>query len=92
MKLPNPDRAVIPPEKLEGYALNPDHPEGRHKAVVFRSALGIAIAEAEALRAALRQALQNREAIATQRNAHGQKYQVDFNMSTTGKSVMIRSA
>ncbi len=92
MKLPNPDRAVIPPEKIEGYALNPDHPEGRHKAVVFRSALGIGIAEAEALRVALRQALQNREALATQRNAHGQKYQVDFTMPTTDESVMIRSA
>lgn len=60
--------------------------------MVFRSALGIGITEAETLRTALRQALQNREALATQRNAHGQKYQVDFTMSTTGESVIIRSA
>ncbi|WNZ43321.1 hypothetical protein Q2T42_15810 [Leptolyngbya boryana CZ1] len=35
MKLPNPEQALIPFEKLEGYSLNPNHAEGRHKAVVF---------------------------------------------------------
>ncbi len=92
MKLPNPDKAVMPVGKLEGYALNLEHPEGRHKAVVFRSALGMGIAEADELRAALSEALHQQEALATRRNAHGQKYQVDFSMSTTGKSVIIRSA
>jgi hypothetical protein len=38
--LPNYENAVIPREKLEGYALNPAHEQGRHKAVVFKSALG----------------------------------------------------
>ena len=40
----NPPRArdaVIPTDKLIAYALNSDHPRGRHKARVFRSALGI---------------------------------------------------
>ncbi len=41
MKLPNPDKATIPSGKLEGYALNQEHSEGRHKAVVFRAVLGI---------------------------------------------------
>jgi uncharacterized protein len=40
-KLPDADRATIPKEKLYDYALAPDHPTGRHKARVFRSALGI---------------------------------------------------
>ncbi|MGC1218511.1 MAG: DUF6883 domain-containing protein [Phormidesmis sp.] len=92
MKLPNPDKAVMPLEKLEGYALNPEHPEGRHKAVVFRAALGIGIAEADELRAALLMALYQQDALATQQNAHGQKYQIDFSMSTTGESVILRSA
>ncbi|HXG64376.1 MAG TPA: hypothetical protein VNO70_04665 [Blastocatellia bacterium] len=38
--LPNYQNAVIPSEKLEKYALSPDHPVGKHKAVVFKSALG----------------------------------------------------
>lgn len=39
--LPCADEAVIPPQKLRDYALNPDHADGGHKARVFRSALGI---------------------------------------------------
>ncbi|TCV77490.1 RHS repeat-associated core domain-containing protein, partial [Sulfurirhabdus autotrophica] len=38
--LPNAEHAVIDPQKLTGYALNPDHPVGGNKAVVFGSALG----------------------------------------------------
>jgi hypothetical protein len=39
--IPNYEKAFIPPEKLEKYALDPTHPIGRHKAIVFKSALGI---------------------------------------------------
>lgn len=38
-RLPNADSAAIDPRKL-AYALDPTHPSGRHKARVFRSALG----------------------------------------------------
>jgi hypothetical protein len=38
--LPNYRNAVIPREKLEGYVLNPMHPVGKNKAIVFKSALG----------------------------------------------------
>jgi hypothetical protein len=91
MKLPNPKKAIIPSEKLEGYALNLDHSEGRHKAVVFLSALGIGSAEAAELRNALREVLQNQEALATKKNAHGQKYQIDFKMTRIDKSAVVRS-
>lgn len=92
MKLPNPDKAIISSGKLEGYALNRDHSEGRHKAVVFRSALGMGIGEAEELRMALRQALRTEEALATKRNAHGQKYQIDFKVTRIDRSAIVRSA
>jgi len=39
--LPNIEFAYIPSEKLAGYALNPDHPVGKHKAAVFESVLGM---------------------------------------------------
>ena len=39
--LPRADRAAIPTEKLVGYALDPSHPRGRHKARVFSAALAI---------------------------------------------------
>jgi Domain of unknown function (DUF6883) len=37
MKLPDPERAVIPREKIEAYLLSPVHPVGRHKAAFFGS-------------------------------------------------------
>jgi hypothetical protein len=92
VKLPNPDKALIPLDKLEGYALNLDHAEGRHKAAVFLAALGLGLAEADELRAALQMALHSQEALVTQRNAHGQKYQIDFKMTRMDKVAIIRSA
>jgi hypothetical protein len=40
-RLPGYEEAVVPPEKLCGYALNFEHETGRHKARVFKGALGI---------------------------------------------------
>lgn len=91
MKLPNSDKAIIPVEKLEGYSLNPNHSEGRHKAVVFQSALGLGLENAVELRAALQQALTTQDAIPTTRNAYGQKYQIDLEMTRDRKSAIIRS-
>lgn len=39
--LPDAQRAIPGPEKLRDYVLSPDHDHGKHKARVFRSALGI---------------------------------------------------
>ena len=40
-RVPRAPDAVVPEQKLAGYALDPAHPRGRHKARVFSSALGI---------------------------------------------------
>ncbi|MFH7241324.1 MAG: DUF6883 domain-containing protein [Spirulina sp.] len=91
MKLPNPDRAILPTDKLEGYSLNPNHSEGRHKALVFQSALGISLSNAQELRDALNEVIRTYEAIPTRRNAYGQKYQIDFEMTRRGKTALVRS-
>jgi len=57
------------------YCLNLEHPDGQHKARVFKSALGLD--EVEELQPALLQAIQIYEAFPTKCN-HGQKYVVDF--------------
>ena len=49
-RLPNAEAAVVEPEKLVDYALNPEHALGRHKARVFLSALGIGRDDWEYLR------------------------------------------
>jgi hypothetical protein len=91
MKLPNPEQAVIPFDKLEGYSLNPNHSEGQHKAIVFQSALGIGLVEAGILRSALQQAAINQEATLTTQTLYGQKYRIDFEMTYNDRQAMIRS-
>lgn len=48
--LPNADQALVDEDKLSGYALNPQHPLGQHKARVFQAALGIGQDDWEYLR------------------------------------------
>ena len=91
MKIFNPEQAVIPFEKLEGYSLNPNHPEGKHKALVFQSALGINLDNANDLRIELKEVLKEKEAIATSLSQYGQKYQLDFEMTRNQKTAVVRS-
>ncbi len=91
MNLPHPEQSVISADKLEGYSLNLDHSEGRHKAIVFQSALGIELAEAEVLRSALKQAAFTQTPILAAQTLYGQKYRIDFEMRYNEKQAMIRS-
>ena len=91
-KLPNPARAIIRTEKLEGYCLNPEHQDGQHKARVFKSVLNLGIENVEALRSALLNAVRTHMAVLTKRNNYGQKYIIDFEMTHSGKTAKIRSA
>jgi hypothetical protein len=91
MKLPNPQRAVIDMNKLLGYCLNFNYADGWHKARVFKSALGLTIDNAEELRLALLQAIQERDAVVDKNNQYGQKYVVDFPMVRGEKTAIIHS-
>lgn len=59
LKLPRASEATIDPRKLKEYALNPDHPRGRHKALRFREVLGITQDDWEYLRDQLLEKLPN---------------------------------
>ena len=50
MIVPNADRAEIDIRKLRDYCLATTHPVGKHKAPVFRAALGLQATDAELLR------------------------------------------
>ena len=52
--LPNLDRAVVMVEKLRDYVLNMEHPQGRHKAIVFKDLLGVESRHAEAFAEVIR--------------------------------------
>jgi hypothetical protein len=91
MKLPNAERAYVDTRKLLDYCLSPEHPRGRHKARVFRSVLGLSIANAEDLRDALLAATRTAEAESGEADDYGQRYTLDFVMRGPAGEATIRS-
>lgn len=91
MRLPHPELAVIDDNKLTGYSLNPNHPDGRHKARVFKSALDLNLDDVTELKNALLEAVQTYDAIADKQNKYGQKYVIDFPMSRANKTAIVHS-
>jgi hypothetical protein len=91
MRLPRTEEAIIDIHKLIDYCLNLDHPEGRHKARVFKAALDLEVDEVDELEIALLEAVQSQQAIPTKRNPYGQKYLIDFMMSHGDKRAWVRS-
>ena len=92
MKLPNGDRADLG-SKIEDYVLNPGHWEGRHKARVFESMLGITRSNRHVLREAILAAAMNSdEAEALGDNGHGTVYVLRFPLTTANRTAMILTA
>jgi hypothetical protein len=91
MKLPNAARAYVDMAKLRGYCLDSSHPEGRHKARVFRSALDLSAQDAEFLRKEILDAAVKVEAIAADSDSYGSRYVVDFELKRGSKQAMIRT-
>jgi hypothetical protein len=61
-RLPNTTGAVIEVTKLRDYCLSSEHPSGRHKARVFREALGLTVADADWLQQQLMEGIQEHSA------------------------------
>ncbi len=91
MYLPNGEGAIVPIEKLRDYCLNKDHIEGKHKAKVFASALGMTADDAEDLQQLLLTAAKTREAELGMKNAYGQRYVLDFTIPGPFGPVAVRS-
>ena len=92
MKLPNLERAAIDIAKLTGYVLNANHPEGRHKARVFLSALGIGANDARWFADAIRIAVGNADALLQADTEWGTIYRVDVEIKRTERCAMVRTA
>lgn len=92
MKLPNADRAVVEIAKLRDYSLNPAHPEGKHKARVFQSALDLTVDDAERLRQIVLDAILLFEATPRSSTPYGQRFVVDFEVKGLHGLVTVRSA
>src|ERR1700754_707657 len=81
MRLPNAENAVLDIEKLRDYCLNPNHPEGKHKARVFFDKLGIRQNDAEDLRQAILEGVLLAEAIEQKPSLFGRRFVVDLLVS-----------
>ena len=90
MKLPNGDGAQLG-TKLEDYSLNPEHRQGRHKAHVFQSVLGVTPENAQILREAILNAAREADNVeARGDNGFGQNYVLRFTMMTdTGQASIL---
>jgi len=93
MKLPGGARAVVDIEKLRDYCLSALHPEGRHKARVFLSALGMTAADAESLRSHLLSAArQSDAAVISDVDEYGSRYVLDIEVVWSSRRALVRSA
>lgn len=78
--------------KLEGYALNPDHPTGKHKARVFKSALGFTQADAAELERQIREKAPYYDAIEGMRDKYGQRWTVRIPIEgNNGRTVTVET-
>lgn len=92
MGLPNGSKADLG-TKLEDYLLNPLHPQGKHKAQRFESVLGIALANAEVLRAALLEAAADSDtAVSHGDNGFGEVFVLRFPFATAKATATLLTA
>lgn len=91
MRVPNADLADIDIRKLRDYVLDPLHPNGKHKAILWKSALGITAEDADQLSHILLVAVVENEAVAGRFDRYGQRYTVDFSLEWKGKTAIIRT-
>src|SRR5690242_871357 len=91
MKLPNGERAGLG-TKLEDYSLNPSHRDGRHKARVFASVLGITLDNRHVLRdALLRAAATSTVAESSGDNGFGEVFVLRFPLTTEKNTATVLS-
>lgn len=88
MKLPNADKAHIPPRKLLDYLLSLSHPVGGPKARFFRSA-GFDDANVSALERGLIEIACSGEVSEVEQTTHGTKYAVEGTLKTPDRGPKI---
>ena len=91
MIIPNAERAVVDVRKLRDYCLNSTHDQGKHKARLFESMLGMTASDAEELRRILLEVIKTHEVQLGRRDDYGQRYTLDFMLEWGERSATIRS-
>ena len=89
--LPNGRQAILDVRKIEEYCLSPSHSRGRHKARLFREALGVLQIDAQWLRDVLLRSAAELEAVELETDAFGTRWRVDAEVARHDRSVMVRT-
>ncbi len=91
MLLPNIANADIDIRKLTDYVLNVSHPEGRHKARVFLSALDVTASDAKWLAGAILAGLHDSDAAVQRVTTWGSIYRVDMDILHGKRCAKVRT-
>ena len=91
MLIPNAENAVIDIRKLRDYCLNLNHDDGKHKARLFLSILGMTADNAEELRQILFEVVRVYEAQLGRQDIFGQRYTLDFPIEWQNRRATLRS-
>jgi len=92
MLLPDGHRAVVDIEKLRDYCLNPLHVKGKHRARVFKAALGMTAGDAERLREILLDVARTHEAAEAGPSDYGDRFVIEFQMVGLRGEVTVLSS
>jgi hypothetical protein len=84
--------AVIDHRKFANYCLDPQSRHGRHKARLFKAALGFDQSNHQDLIAAIREGILKANALYQGETAHGHRWRVDLAVTGPAGSAMIRTA
>lgn len=100
--LPNYKQAYIAIEKLSEYCLNPFHPVGKDKAMMFKSVLNLTEKDADFLNGEILDGLVRNEAVSGLQDQYGRRFTVDIQygrrftvdikIRNLDKEAMIRTA
>lgn len=91
MLIPNAENAVVDICKLRDYCLNLEHDDGKHKARLFSSILGMTADSAEELRQTLLEVVKTHESHLGKQDEFGQRYTLDFAIKWQNRSATLRS-
>ncbi|MFC4149623.1 WXG100 family type VII secretion target [Micromonospora mangrovi] len=82
----------IDPRKITAYAMNPDHPRGRDKYRVIRSATGLDIGDAALIEQQIRDGVREGSPIMGRADEYGQRWAVDVPLTGPGGTIVVRTA
>lgn len=91
MRIPNAERAIIAPEKLRDYLLNPAHRRGAAKARLLW-ACGYRADAWQVLEADLRAQHLTADTAVTKENPHGRRFEISAPLATpSGRRILLQS-